>query len=1091
MNVTVTEDDVASAVTTADQFTYVTPPVTVLPPPTITAVVPGSGKTTGGTMVSIEGTNFNGATTVDFGPTAVARPDWTYNSPDSITAYSPPGQPGPVNVRVTTTPGLTSAVTRADRFTYVTTPVTVLPPPTITAVVPGSGKTTGGTMVSIEGTNFNGATTVDFGPTAVARPDWTYNSPDSITAYSPPGQPGPVNVRVTTTPGLTSAVTRADRFTYVTTPVTVLPPPTITAVVPGSGKTTGGTMVSIEGTNFNGATTVDFGPTAVARPDWTYNSPDSITAYSPPGQPGPVNVRVTTTPGLTSAVTRADRFTYVTTPVTVLPPPTITAVVPGSGKTTGGTMVSIEGTNFNGATTVDFGPTAVARPDWTYNSPDSITAYSPPGQPGPVNVRVTTTPGLTSAVTRADRFTYVTTPVTVLPPPTITAVVPGSGKTTGGTMVSIEGTNFNGATTVDFGPTAVARPDWTYNSPDSITAYSPPGQPGPVNVRVTTTPGLTSAVTRADRFTYVTTPVTVLPPPTITAVVPGSGKTTGGTMVSIIGSNLSGGKVYFNGSPGGSPRCEAGSCTARSPSHPAGTVDITVRTAQGTSALTRADHFTYLVTPQKGPVVTGVVPGSGLTTGGTRVTIKGIKFSGAMAVDFGPTAVPLDQWTGFSPTLIIATSPPGSGPVDVRVTTPEGISAITKADRFTYVAVPPVVTGVIPPSGPAAGGSKVTISGSNLGGGSVKFGHYAASAPSFCEPSSCTVTTPPGSGTVDVRVTTPGGTSIITKADRFTYLHTPPRKTPVVTGVAPSSGPATGGSEVTVSGSHLGGGSVYFGNTQARAPSSCTSRSCTVTSPSGFGTVDVRVTTSGGTSAITPADHFSYLAARPLVTGVVLHSGPSAGGAKVIISGSNLNGGKVYFGNNQAKMASCTPGSCAAISPAGSGTVDVTVTTPGGSSPTTKADRYSYRSRVSVTTSTATKSNPSTVSTSQATMTTSTATTSTGPTTPTLALSPAGGSPGMVVTVTGSGFAPGAQVRVTWSVATGSSFVVTADANGDLPASQLLIFTPDVLGPRFAEAFRGQNASVHLLAKAPFLVDAGAEEPGGANGSLFFRSESP
>jgi hypothetical protein len=104
------------------------------------------------------------------------------------------------------------------------------------------------------------------------------------------------------------------------------------------------------------------------------------------------------------------------------------------------------------------------------------------------------------------------------------------------------------------------------------------------------------------------------------------------------------------------------------------------------------------------------------------------------------------------------------------VSTTGGTSAITSADQFTYQAPPatPSVSGVSPNTGPAAGGTSVTISGSNLSSGTVAFGTTAASGV-VCAASSCTATAPAGSGTVDVRVSTTGGTSAITSADRFTY----------------------------------------------------------------------------------------------------------------------------------------------------------------------------------------------------------------------------------------------------------------------------------------------------------------------------------
>jgi hypothetical protein len=84
----------------------------------------------------------------------------------------------------------------------------------------------------------------------------------------------------------------------------------------------------------------------------------------------------------------------------------------------------------------------------------------------------------------------------------------------------------------------------------------------------------------------------------------------------------------------------------------------------------------------------------------------------------------------------------------------------------------PVVTGISPASGPAAGGTAVTVSGSDLSGGSVSFGTVLATAVS-CAADSCAATSPPGSGSVDVTVSTAGGISAASAADRFTFKRPP------------------------------------------------------------------------------------------------------------------------------------------------------------------------------------------------------------------------------------------------------------------------------------------------------------------------------
>ena len=108
------------------------------------------------------------------------------------------------------------------------------------------------------------------------------------------------------------------------------------------------------------------------------------------------------------------------------------------------------------------------------------------------------------------------------------------------------------------------------------------------------------------------------------------------------------------------------------------------------------------------------------------MTITGTGFTGATAVDFGTTAA--TALTVVNDTTITADSPAGTGTVDVTVTTPDGTSATSPADQFTYVvAAAPTVTGLSPTTGPAAGGTLVTITGTGFTGATaVDFGTTAA-----------------------------------------------------------------------------------------------------------------------------------------------------------------------------------------------------------------------------------------------------------------------------------------------------------------------------------------------------------------------------
>lgn len=171
----------------------------------------------------------------------------------------------------------------------------------------------------------------------------------------------------------------------------------------------------------------------------------------------------------------------------VRPVPTVSSVSPSSGPPSGGTAVTITGSNFTGTTAVSFGSTPAAS--FTVVSDTTITAVAPPGS-GPVDVTARN-PGQSAAVA-TDKFTYI-------PRPAVSLVSPASGLSTGGTTVMIVGSGFSSATAVSFGPTPAVS--FTVNSDSSITAVSPASSVGTVHVTITTSGG-TSPTTAADDFRF-------------------------------------------------------------------------------------------------------------------------------------------------------------------------------------------------------------------------------------------------------------------------------------------------------------------------------------------------------------------------------------------------------------------------------------------------------------------------------------------------------------------------------------------------------------------------------------------------------------
>jgi hypothetical protein len=892
VDVTVTANGTASATGPADQYTYENAP-------TVTALSTGAGPLSGGTSVTITGTNLTDATGVSFGATPATS--FTVVNSTTITTTSPGvAQPGTVDVSVTT-PVATSGINPpGDQFSYD-------PVPAVTNVQPNAGPFAGGSTVAISGSGFTGATAVDFGNGQPAQ--FTVNSDSSITATSPAGS-GTVSITVTTPGGTSASGGSAEAFSYG-------PVPVVTGVSAKAGPVQGGTAVTISGTGFTGATKVMFGSTAAGT--FTVVNSTKITTTSPEvAQAGTVDVTVTTPVATSDVNPPGDQFSYD-------PVPAVTNVQPDVGPLAGDTSVAITGSGFTGATAVDFGSGQPAL--FTVNSDSSITATSPGGS-GTVSITVTTTGGTSASGGSAEEFTYTAAPG-------VTGVSPNTGPLKGGTSVTISGTGFTGATKVMFGSTPASS--FKVNSDSQITA-SPPltSHAGSVDVTVTTNDG-TSANGSADLFTYDSVP-------TVSGVGPRAGPLSGGSTLTISGAGFTGvgsTTVAVGANAATVLTVSSTQITATLPAAASGgTVNVTVTTPGGTSATSAADQFTY----DPVPVVAGVSPASGPSGGRTAVTINGSGFTGATAVDFAGVQAP---FTFVSDAEITATSPAGSvGAADVTVTTPGGTSATSTADHFTYFPAP-VVTGVSPGAGPLAGGTMVTITGTGLTGATaVSFGLSAGTQVTVVSDTEVTAVSPGGSaGAVGVTVTTPGGTSSLTPPDSdqdFTYTNGP-----TITNLTPAAGPLAGGTAVTITGTNLANASVAFGSTDV-TPASSSATSITVTSPpaSQAGEVNVIVSTAGGNSPTTgTASQFSYDSV-PTVAGITPSDGLDTGGTKVTVTGSGFSTGSttVAFGAKAAQAVTVISNTeLTATAPAESiGTIDISVTTPGGTSTASSADRYTF-----------------------------------------------------------------------------------------------------------------------------------------------------
>ncbi|OIK23526.1 cell surface receptor IPT/TIG domain-containing protein [Streptomyces malaysiense] len=330
-----------------------------------------------------------------------------------------------------------------------------------------------------------------------------------------------------------------------------------------------------------------------------------------------------------------------------------------------------------------------------------------------------------------------------------------SGPAGGGNLVLIVGSGLANASSVTFGGTPASI---LFQDPIGllIIVTAPAHAAGTVPVVVTNAGGTSAPA----MYTYLA-PVG----PVVLSLLPTSGPTTGGTPFTIVGSNLAGASVTFNGvAATGVVVDPTGTIvTGVTPAGTAGNVPVVVTTPAGSATV--AGGFTYVAPPP--PVAVSLVPVTGPTTGGTPFVLVGSNLAGASVTFNGvaATGVVVDP----SGTIVTGVTPAGTaGNVPVVVTTPAG--SATVAGGFTYVAAPPVAVSLLPTSGSSAGGTLFTITGSNLAGASVTFNGVAATGV-VVDPSGTIVTgvTPAGTvGNVPVVVTTPGGSTTV--AGGFNYV---------------------------------------------------------------------------------------------------------------------------------------------------------------------------------------------------------------------------------------------------------------------------------------------------------------------------------
>ncbi len=394
-------------------------------------------------------------------------------------------------------------------------------------------------------------------------------------------------------------------------------------------------------------------------------------------------------------------------------PPLVGTVSPNVGNQGQTLEVTINGSDLDRASYVDFGPD-IQVDSYRAEGPDQITAaitIKPAAAPGPRDVSVANPCGTGSL---PGAFT--------IPAPSVNGISPEHGEQGQTLEVTITGSNLGRTTAVSLG--------------DGISVGALAVQ-GPA--RLVATISIDGGATSGVRDVVTTTPegVCTLPggfcvgglPPSLSAVNPSSGKQGQTLEVLMLGANLAeatgiafGDGISVVSFTAQGPGSLAGTILI-SATAPLGTRDVSITTVDGSAILEDAFSVAAEI-----PVISDVSPRSGQVGQTISLTITGAHLADTSNIDFGPGIV-VESYEAGSPDQVTATVTiswdAAVGARDVSVTTPGGRA--TLAEGFTPLRLPPGILGINPAQGEVGETLDVIITGTGFSGATrVDFGEGIA-----------------------------------------------------------------------------------------------------------------------------------------------------------------------------------------------------------------------------------------------------------------------------------------------------------------------------------------------------------------------------
>ena len=656
--------------------------------------------------------------------------------------------------------------------------------PTITSLSTTTGTTSGGTSVTITGTNLSSTSAISFGGTAGTS--ITSNTSTSVTITTPARSTGIVDVILTTVGG---SVLSAGAFTFGSAP-------TLTGAAISGTASQGQTLTaSIQGAGGSAATTTTYQWSRADTSTGTYTNISGATSSTYVLTSDDFNKYLKVTISVSNSAGGPNSATSSATAqiAAQLTAPTLTGAAISGTTTQGQTLTaSIQGAGGGTATTTTYQWSRADTSTGTYSNISGATSstYLLASADATKFIKVTisvsnSAGGPNSATSSATNQIAIIAPTigsaTFSGTTTVGQTLTATANSLGGGAVASTGYQWRSATTA----AGVYSDISGATSSTYVLTANEAGKYIRVVITVTNSAGNASATSSASSAAVISN----VPTPTISSISPNAGTTAGGTSVTISGTNLSTvTAVTFDGTAATISTKTTTQLVVTTPAHAAGSVDVVVTNTAG--SVTSANGFTYANTPTTRswtatPTITSGANGDPFSVTYQAVCTTPQRFGPAM---YDLIYITPGVWI-YNTYMGSGTSTDGGYTWTITKNYTINSNGIWKIDayqrgacwgtsNFVYATQNiinvgisgPTITSLNTTSGPTAGGTATTITGTNLTGVTgITVGGAAATSIRSNTSTSVTFNTPAGTaGAKNVVVTTTAGS--VTGTNAFTYV---------------------------------------------------------------------------------------------------------------------------------------------------------------------------------------------------------------------------------------------------------------------------------------------------------------------------------